>query len=624
MEYVHMKRFPKRLAILAVLFLLASSLKAFISNAEELPEAPSFHACIEYSPQGYVVKGSFTEIPPDVSMIQPLYSLDGETYQACGAQWNLQWPGIDDTTAQEKRQNQTCLYSNQEPLKSYLDKKLDRFYLKLRIVLNNKATYETQEALIDRGGPQPVPEDLHPEAIFASSIAVREMRPLCRYGKYQITVSANASAEDIASFLPDTLPVEIQLTNDLQFTNGIIDCPVTWKPLSLPRLAAGESVTINDAAEEIVVPEGTLLNTPTGIFRLGKPLKLSDQYGWTDEVRLVLNVTAEDENPTGTLFAENDGLKMAFHLKPTGATAIWAYTLSKGETEWTEIPGLSLLNAVNTQPSTANSSYALVLDNTREPYQSYRAAVDAGETPEPFLVGLKIEGGTYDGRQLVLAWPDTYERPANLPNMDGSGGNEANAGADNKNDSTPEGQRPNLNQTLEDNNSVKDSLEGSPQNSKTPTRENQRQEPDNRFPHAFLNIPQLPSNTFSGKNPLEGNALTGITADTKDNARTATTMTNAKYDVQSDTLSDITYDIQTDLAANEPQTAQYAESALASSNQNESTDAKATSDQQEMPDRGAPDENHGTFLLLVASAAIIGILSILQKLQQKRRTLARH
>lgn len=232
-----MKKSLRRIAILAMLLLLANSPKSLAASAEESPQAPAFDAYIEYSFQGYVAKGSFTEIPSDISLIQPLYSLDGETYQTCGEPWDLQWLIMDDAGAQAKLQNQICLYPSQEPLKSYLDNNLDRFYLKLRLVLSNGTIYETQPALIDRGEPQPIPEGLSPDAKFAPSLATYETRPFRGYGRYQITVSADASPEDITSCLPDTLPVEIQLSKDLKLiTSGIIDCPVTWKPLSPPGL----------------------------------------------------------------------------------------------------------------------------------------------------------------------------------------------------------------------------------------------------------------------------------------------------------------------------------------------------------------------------------------------------
>lgn len=473
-----MKRVSKQIAIFTALFFLVNCLTGFAANTEKLPEAaatavtpdtpstgktplsdetpssdgtlfskavPSFHAGIEYSFQGYIIKGSLAETPPDVDIIQTMYSLDGTTYQDCGEPWDFHFMKVNDEGVLEKLQNQICLYPSQEPLKSYLDKNLDRFFLKLRLVLKNGTTYETQAALIDRGEVQPIPKELVPTATFAPSIAAYETRPFCGFGNYQLTVSETSSPEEIVSCLPDMLPVEIQFSKGLQhITAGIVDCPITWKTLSLPTLAAGKSVTVRDAAEKLVVPEGTLVNTPTGMFRLDKPLSLNEQYGLTNEVRLVLNVVSKDEAPTGALKAEHDGLEMAFHQKPTGATDIQAYVWSENNPVWTSLPNAQLLNVVNDQPSTASSGYALVIGCEQEPYRSYLAEKAAGNTPAPFLIGLTIKGGVYDGKQLILAWPDTYEIPLALPKPGGSGGNELNAGAGNENNSTPEGQRPNL------------------------------------------------------------------------------------------------------------------------------------------------------------------------------------
>lgn len=422
----------------------AKETQALPEKTTVLNEAPAFYAKIEYSFQGYIVKGSFTEFTPDTTLVQPLYSLDGENYQVCGENWDLDQLGTEDEDIQKKLQNQICLYSNFEPLKSYLAEELDLFYLKLRITRENGITYETQPAVIDRGAPQPIPEGLSPGAQFSPAMSILETRPFSYYGKYQLTISENATAEEILTYLPDTLPVKVDFETGINhFTDGIVNCPVKWKPLSLPQLTAGESVTIADAAEAIVVPEGTLVTTPTGIYQLDEPLSMN-QYAPGDEVRLVLNVISEGEQPTGVLSEENTGLEMSFSLKPTGATAIRAYICSEEDSEWTEIPNLSLLKAVNAQPSTKNSDYTLVLHKTQEPYRSYLETQAAGDTSAPFFVGLKIEGGVYDGKQLILPWPDTYELPVKLPDMGGSGGNHNNAGTDNKGDSTESGQRPNL------------------------------------------------------------------------------------------------------------------------------------------------------------------------------------
>ena len=392
------------------------------------------------------MRGILKEITSDISHVQPLYSLDDITYYECGKVWDQYWMDTEEPGSPEKLLNYIWLYANFEPLKSYLAETLDCFYLKLRLTKNNGFTYETPAAVIDRGAPQPIPDGITPVAMFAPSMLVRETGLFYYYGKYQLTVNANAAPEDISAFLPDTLPIEvqIQLQNDVSHTAlCTVNCPVTWKPLSFSMLAPGESLTISDAAEELVIPAGTLLNTPMGIFQLDKPLTVGDDIV-TDEVRLVLNAAPEDGNPTGVLSEERDGLEIAFLLKPNGATSIQAYVLSEGESDWVKLSEFPLSEVINAQPSTANSVYVRVLDNNQEPYRSYLAAQAAESIPTPFFVGLKIEGGVYDGRQLVLLWPDTYNYPLALPNIGGAEGNEGNAGSVNKNESTEEGQRPNL------------------------------------------------------------------------------------------------------------------------------------------------------------------------------------
>ncbi len=455
-----------------ILLIISNCFPAFMVKAAEPDSAPMFSAMIEDSFEGYHVKGTFTKFTSDISLVQTLYSLNQKNYEVCGENWNLSWLGDESNGAREKLQNQTCLYSNNEPLKSYLAGKIDRFYLKLRITKEDGTVYDTQTAIIDRGGPQPVPDGLTPSAIFAYNMLVREMRPFRYYGRYQLTVREDATAEEVSAFLPDTLPIEIKFLREnlSSSASGIVECPIAWKPLSLPQLTAGDSVTIWDAAEEIVIPSGTLVNTPKGIFQLNDPLHMNQEI-LTDEVRLVLNVIAKDEEPTGVLTCENDGLEMAFQLKTTGATSIRAYTLAADKSKWTELPALPLQTAINAQPSTANSGYTLVLKNDQEPYRSYLAAKAAGNEPTPFFVGFKIEGGVYHGQQLILAWPDTYDIPLHLPKIGGSGGNEGNDGADNKDDSTEEGQRPYLPQYPKNN--PGDNLEiqtGLPGKTENPTR----------------------------------------------------------------------------------------------------------------------------------------------------------
>lgn len=442
-----MKTYRKLVLAFAVLVLSAAFFHTPCIDAET-SDLPAFDAYIIFSSQGYLVKGIFKEFTPDIARIQPQYSLDGKIYHTCGVEWDLNSLGSEDPEKITYMQDQTCLYQSHEPLKNYLSGEIDRFYLKLCLTHEDGTTLVTRPSVIDRGALQPLPEGINLIATFTSSMSVRQMRPYVRYGRYQITVSADATPEEILSYLPDTLPIEIQLQKGIDhFTEGVTECPVTWKPLPSFSLIPGESVTISDAAEEIVVPVGTVLNTPMGIFQLEEPVKI-DEPGLSDEVELVLNA-ARDGNPTGVLTMENDGLEFAFDQKPTGATSIRAYTITEHETKWTELDKVPLLTAIDSQPSVPNSGYTLVLENDQEPLRSYLAAKETGGTPVPFIVGLKIEGGVYDGRQLLLTWPETYDLPLQLPELGGAGGNENNAGAGNTGDGTAEGQRPVLPQASE-------------------------------------------------------------------------------------------------------------------------------------------------------------------------------
>lgn len=461
------------MAIPVMAFILFSSFPAFAMETDRLleeaspsepaqeygtdfpipEEAPAFHAHIEYR-MGYTVIGTFTDFTPDITLIETLYSPDGENWRTGPGNWNLFISDTDNEDLLTGLQNQPCLLSAHEPLKSYIAGDIDRFYLKLRITKKSGLSYESRSAVIERGGLQPIPEGTDCRARFSSEIAVRESLPAFprryrQYGRYQIAIPEGASAEEISALLPDTLPVEIQLDRGADFIAiGVIDCPVTWKPLSLPLLAAGESITIPDAAEEILVPGGTQVSTPLGIFQLKEPLSLNMQPS-TDEVRLVLNVSPKDGNPTGVLKEDGDGLKISLHQKPTGAVSVQAYALTEGGEKWTELPGLSLLKELNSQLSTENSGYGLVLRKDQEPYRSYLAAAAAGETPTAFFVCLKFEGGLYDGKELILSWPDLYDELPDLPKIIAAEGNEGNAGAANSDNSTGGGQRPNLPQTPE-------------------------------------------------------------------------------------------------------------------------------------------------------------------------------
>lgn len=541
----------------------------------------AFSANVEYSFEGYHVMGTFTEFPTDIIHIQLLCSQDNKTYHECGIERNLK-DIISESIVEKKRL--ICLYSNMEPLKSYLEGSLDRFYLKLRLTKENGVICETQTALIDRGALQPLPEELTLGAAFPSNMLVHEMNPFRYYGKYQITVKETAASQDISAVLPDTLPIEVQLLKKgTPFAEAIVDCPVTWKSLSLPSLTAGESVTIEDAAEEIIIPGGTLLRTPMGVFQINEPFGIAQDI-LTDEIRLILNVISKDEKPTGVLIANNDGLEMAFYQKPTGATSIRAYTISANETKWTELPEPALLEAIDSQPSTASSGYALVLRNDQEPYHSYLAAEAAESTHTPFFVGLKIQGGVYDGQQLILTWPDNYELPPGLPKLDGAGGNESNAGAGNKGDSTAEGQRPNLPQNTDTKKEEQNPNLSQSQNTENSNSENQNAESTMELPAESNVKNQQTLKAGAAPDSLDSPAFMQPSA----KAQTAIAVNTEENISETVPATDVQTDTQTgNIAPKSPAAENKLSAALVPANQNEKN-------------------NHQLFLWIM-TAAIVGI-----------------
>ena len=72
---IHALLFTALIVLSASLILPGRTVKA--KNPDDATGLPDFHAHIEYSHQGYVVIGTFTDFPDDIRDISPLYSLDG-------------------------------------------------------------------------------------------------------------------------------------------------------------------------------------------------------------------------------------------------------------------------------------------------------------------------------------------------------------------------------------------------------------------------------------------------------------------------------------------------------------------------------------------------------------------
>ena len=416
---------------------------------------PPFTAELRYVYGGYQVEGHFEQFPPDVVNIRSQYSLDGMRYHTVDAEfpndWDLSNLGTSDEHLRFYLENQVCVTYDDEPLKSYVAGKLDRFYIRLEITTETDV-YQTQAAVFDRTAAQPFPEAVILRAAFPYT-----MRPLdeignplnVAYGQYQVTVRENASPEDVAALLPDTLPIEVQLyqtdTGEL-LTSGIARCQADWKPLAPLELAAGQALTIPNAAGVLTVPAGAEIATPLGSYHLEEPLTFTGPDA--GEVQLVLNAVGLEEAPDISLQqnnyqnAQNDigALSLAFRQKPSGATAIRAYSFVEGDEEWTELCNLLALRDVDHNQAAALYGYVTILRPGDALFDAY-----LNEELPGFCIGLAIEGGVFDGERVILPWPGEYDPPTSIPEPGGSEGNENDAGSNGgSGDSTEGGQRPSL------------------------------------------------------------------------------------------------------------------------------------------------------------------------------------
>lgn len=403
-----------------------------------IPDSPPpFTAKVELDPQGYYqVNGRFTDFPPNVARVRPMYSLNGKDYkiieEANPKDWFLGNFGTDDPEKKRNLENQICIMSYEEPLRSYKAKKIDRFYMRLQITTEDGDSYNSEAALIERGAPQPLSQDTYVRATFPFTMRVipEEVNRGGFYGQYQIVVREDATAEAVYGLLPDTLPMEVQIlqkgTNKF-LTSGSVECNVMWNELPSIKLTSGGAVTIQDAASELVAPAGSEVVTPLGIYILPDPLSF-DQESLSDDVQLMLNPIGKEEKPDVSLSNStwlNDGiLSLAFRKKPSGATSIKAYSFVNAGDEWKEICDLLNQRDLNHNQAAELYGYVNILRPDESPLEDYLY----GEIPE-FKIGLIIEGGTFDGERVILPWPGDYDPPEEIVEPDSSEGNENNAGS---------------------------------------------------------------------------------------------------------------------------------------------------------------------------------------------------
>lgn len=444
-------------AILLVWVLLAGSALPVLATVPEyttqLPEQPSFEVSVTLDPDGYKAWGTLGTIHPDTARIRPVYSLDGDVYQAVSEDTGMDWllDGLDaaDDETLTRLRTQPCLMGNDEPLKSYIAEELDRFFLRLEITLQNGVTYDSAPALVERETSQPPSDNIVIHPVFPRTMRVWDPATSSAYGKYQITARETAEAGDIAALLPSTVPVELQLM-DVEgsiITTEIVRADVSWKELPKLTLAAGETFVVADAAEDIIIPAGTEIRTPVGSYILPENIGFDDSFA-SDEIRLSIYALGSEEKPEislrGTEFGEPVAdelpLSLAFTRKPSGATSIKVYSFAQGDEDWTELCELLELRDVDANQSAQLYGYMNVLQPTESPYREYLQGELSG-----FMLGLIIEGGTYNGEKVILSWLEEYDPPDRIPELSGSGGNQNNAGSgDGSGDGSDDGQRPDL------------------------------------------------------------------------------------------------------------------------------------------------------------------------------------
>ena len=168
---------------------------------------------------------------------------------------------------------------------------------------------------------------------------------------------------------------------------------------------------------------------------------------------------------------------------------------------------------------------------------------------------------------MILAFPDTYETPVQPPKLNGSGGNECNAGSDNKNDSTAAGQRPGLPQTPADDEQTPVDDEQDTQQQQTPADNGQSAQQ-----------PQAPAD--DGQNAQQ---QLQTSADNEQSAQQQQTPANNEQSAQ-----------QPQAPADNEQSAQQPQAPATPTDNGQSAQQQPTpTDNAQSPQTPADDEQHG-------------------------------
>lgn len=419
-------------------------------------QPPAFSMEVDLSWSDYSLVGHFSDFAPNVAQIRPTYSWDGVHYQYPDSEFPTVWDQyyMGNPDKRDWLEHQVIGRADEEPLRSFLSGAQDSFYVRLEITTEDLQVYHSQPARYSRSARQPLPEYLAPRVSFGFDfLVIDEDLPdhipdpdvphrLSTSGQLQLTVRDDATSAQVQAMLPDTVPIRVKLWDrysKTRFAYADLDCPVTWKPLPDFSLTAGESLTLEDVAQPLEIPAGTDLVTDLGTFTLQAPLSFKSAFDH-DDIRLILNPVSPDDGPRVVLRGYNydlangengwddnvvypdDPLSLAFWEKPTGATSIKAYAVA-GDTQ-TDTFELLDRRSIDHNQSHALYGYIPLLQFWESPYMDYLdRAIDS------FSVVVTIEGGVYDGQQVVLPFPAVDDLPQEVPDPHGIDGDENNAGS---------------------------------------------------------------------------------------------------------------------------------------------------------------------------------------------------
>ncbi|MEG2173940.1 MAG: hypothetical protein RR135_00455 [Oscillospiraceae bacterium] len=396
----------------------------------EIDDPLPFTAELRKSAIEYGVYGRLSETSDDIAEIVPCYSLDGNSYME--EKYN-KW--IVDASDPDLNQQQ-CFWQTDIPLKKFLAKEIDKFYIKMKISYHNGQVRWTEPGCISRSLEiQPVPDDFLIEAWYDTPIRMIQFKPLKIWGAYHFTVSDTSTTKELAALLPQQIPVELQFTqNGQHLINKSVPYMAMW-----PTDISLDNEVVEVIATEITPPEEVNVSIGTDNYQMQNLEKIPFQGM---ELKAIFHRIPVGTPSSLKIRATEDGISATLPLKPTGATKIVPEYSTDGGEKWITLSNV-LPNCPVESTLPKQECYTVpILESDAAPMKEYLNQTIAG-----FSVRLRIEGGALVGLTQTETWPAAYDYvpPRDDTNEDGGTGNNGNIGAG-TGGSTDAGQRPGLSQ----------------------------------------------------------------------------------------------------------------------------------------------------------------------------------